>query len=93
MSPSLENRLVSGCLATVRDEAVRLLSMSDLADDAPRCSAKGCREPADIDLTWRNPSLHDATRVKHWLACGEHADGLADFLDRRGFLLGRAALP
>jgi hypothetical protein len=53
------------------------------------CSAKGCRAPATTDLHWRNPRLHDAARVKHWLACDTHADHLADFLARRGFLLSR----
>jgi hypothetical protein len=53
------------------------------------CSAKGCRETAQIDLHWRNPRLHDAARVKHWLACPAHEEHLADFLTRRGFLLGR----
>jgi hypothetical protein len=57
--------------------------------DEPRCSARGCRQIAVEDLLWRNPSLHDAARVKHWLACADHAESLADFLDRRGFLLGR----
>jgi len=61
-------------------------------DDRPRCSAKGCRAPATLDLHWRNPKLHDAARVKHWLACDEHADHLADYLATRGFLLERAAL-
>ena len=56
------------------------------------CSAKGCRTMASIDLQWRNPRLHDAARVKHWLACDEHADHLADFLNRRGFLLDRSSL-
>jgi hypothetical protein len=60
--------------------------------EPPRCSAKGCRQAATLDLQWRNPGLHDAARVKHWLACAEHADGLADFLARRGFLLGRHPL-
>jgi hypothetical protein len=60
------------------------------ATDLPRCSAKGCRAPATEDLSWRNPKLHDAARVKHWLACAEHADKLAEFLSLRGFLLGRA---
>jgi hypothetical protein len=54
-----------------------------------RCSAKGCRAEATTDLGWRNPKLHDAARVKHWLACDAHADFLADFLTRRGFLLSR----
>jgi hypothetical protein len=53
------------------------------------CSAKGCRAGATTDLTWRNPRIHQGSRVKHWLACDEHADSLADFLDRRGFLLSR----
>lgn len=64
----------------------------DANGEAPRCSAKGCRATALFDLQWRNPRLHDTSRVKHWLACDEHADHLADYLDRRGFLLGRQAL-
>jgi hypothetical protein len=63
------------------------------AADAPRCSAKGCREAATTDLRWRNPKLHDAARVKHWLACDQHADGLAQFLSARGFLLERGVFP
>ena len=62
------------------------------SDEALRCSAKGCRAMATTDLQWRNPRLHDAARVKHWLACDEHADFLADFLSRRGFLLDRLPL-
>jgi hypothetical protein len=54
-----------------------------------RCSAKGCRAAATVDLVWRNPKLHDAAREKHWLACDEHEDFLADFLARRDFLLRR----
>ncbi len=57
--------------------------------EAPRCSAKGCRDAATVDLQWRNPKLHDAARVKHWLACDAHAGHLADFLARRHFLLAR----
>lgn len=62
------------------------------ASDAPRCSAKDCRADATTDLTWRNPRLHDAARMKHWLACPDHADDLAGFLTRRGFLLDRGPL-
>ena len=61
--------------------------------DIPRCSAKGCRAAATEDLSWRNPRLHDAARTKHWLACPEHGDHLADFLARRGFLLARTPMP
>ncbi len=73
---------------------VSLLGLDQAGDpDALRCSAKGCRAAATVDLRWRNPKLHDAARVKHWLACAEHADQLADFLARRDFLIERAALP
>lgn len=61
-------------------------------EDVPRCSAKGCRAGASVDLQWRNPKLHDSSRVKHWLACDEHADHLADYLSVRGFLLTRGPL-
>jgi hypothetical protein len=63
-----------------------------LPADVPRCSAKGCRAAATVDLSWRNPRLHTEARVKHWVACDEHADALADFLNRRGFLLDRAPI-
>ena len=56
------------------------------------CSAKGCRADATVDLVWRNPKLHDTAREKHWLACPEHEDFLADFLARRGFLIRRTNL-
>ncbi len=62
------------------------------AEERPRCSARDCRAAATVDLAWRNPSLHDEARRKHWLACDEHADHLADFLDRRGFLIARGPL-
>jgi hypothetical protein len=66
--------------------------VSEPAADPLRCSARGCRAAATVVLTWRNPKLHDAAREKRWLACDEHADHLADFLARRGFLLGRNRL-
>jgi hypothetical protein len=65
-------------------------SVSDESSSAaPICSAKGCRAPATVDLTWRNPRIHSGARMKHWLACDDHADFLADFLARRNFLLDR----
>jgi hypothetical protein len=66
--------------------------MLDQDPDAPRCSARDCRDAATIELSWRNPKLHDASRTKHWLACDAHEQQLAEFLDRRGFLLGRRRL-
>ena len=67
-------------------------AQKSVSDEGPLCSAKGCRRVATIDLVWRNPRIHDAARVKHWLACDEHADFLADFLARRNFLLSREPL-
>jgi hypothetical protein len=57
-----------------------------------RCSARGCTAAATTDLSWRSPRLHDRSRTKHWLACDVHADSLADFLTRRGFLLAQNPL-
>jgi hypothetical protein len=57
-----------------------------------RCSARGCRASATVALHWRNPALHDHTRTKTWSACSEHEPSLADFLDRRKFLLDREPL-
>jgi hypothetical protein len=39
-------------------------------------------------VVWNNPKLHTADRRKTWLACDEHRQHLADFLDLRGFLIG-----
>lgn len=64
-----------------------------LPEDPARCSAKGCREPATTDLHWRNPRLHDAARVKHWLACDDHSGSLGGFLSARGFLLDQVPYP
>jgi hypothetical protein len=61
------------------------------ADDPLICSAKGCRAPAGWALHWNNPRLHRPERRKTWLACDEHRQHLAEFLDARGFL--RETLP
>ena len=50
------------------------------------CSARGCREPASYALVWNNPKVHASEREKTWVACEEHRQSLADFLDLRGFL-------
>lgn len=50
------------------------------------CSAKGCRRPASWALRWNNPKLHPPERRKTWLACPDHRDDLAGFLDLRGML-------
>jgi hypothetical protein len=50
------------------------------------CSAKGCRADATWGLLWNNPKLHTPERRKVWLACDEHREHLASFLDARGFL-------
>jgi hypothetical protein len=50
------------------------------------CSARGCRAPASYALVWNNPNVHAPEREKTWVACEEHRQSLADFLDLRGFL-------
>jgi len=56
------------------------------AEIEPICSAKGCRRAAAYEVRWNNPKIHPPERRKVWLACEEHRESLADFLDRRGFL-------
>ncbi|GIF67757.1 hypothetical protein Ais01nite_57920 [Asanoa ishikariensis] len=56
------------------------------AEIEPVCSAKGCRRDAVYEVRWNNPKIHAPERLKVWLACEEHRESLADFLDRRGFL-------
>ncbi|MEV4483357.1 hypothetical protein AB0K04_10045 [Micromonospora coxensis] len=63
------------------------------ADEAPICSARGCRASAVWALRWNNPRLHTPERRKTWLACPEHRTSLGDFLDARGFLREVSALP
>jgi hypothetical protein len=50
------------------------------------CSAKGCRAAASYAVVWNNPKIHPPEREKTWVACEEHRQALADFLDLRGFL-------
>ncbi|MGC5166034.1 hypothetical protein [Luteimicrobium sp. DT211] len=50
------------------------------------CSAKGCRATAGWGLLWNNPRLHTPERRKVWLACDDHRQHLAEFLELRGFL-------
>jgi hypothetical protein len=54
--------------------------------DGMVCSARGCKQSAAYDLQWNNPKIHTPDRRKHWLACDEHRESLAQFLSARGFL-------
>lgn len=58
-----------------------------------RCSAKSCDVDAAFAVIWNNPKLHTPDREKRWVACESHRQYLADFLDRRGFLIRVDALP
>lgn len=51
------------------------------------CSRAGCGEAASWRLDWRNPRIHDESRVKTWLACEEHVEYLSGFLRSRDFPL------
>jgi hypothetical protein len=50
------------------------------------CSAKGCLATAAYAVVWNNPKIHPPEREKIWMACEEHRQWLADYLDVRGFL-------
>ena len=59
--------------------------MIGFGETEARCSSTGCRAAPAYRVNWRNPRIHDADRVKVWLACVEHRDTLADYLSTRGF--------
>lgn len=75
-----------------RGADARSSDRDDDRDDELRCSAKGCRRPATYALHWNNPKLHTPERRKTWLACDDHRESLAAFLDVRGFLRDVAPL-
>jgi len=50
-----------------------------------QCSRAGCRAAATWNVNWRNPRIHDESRVKVWLACDEHREFLRDYLASRNF--------
>lgn len=57
------------------------------ATQAPeKCSRKGCRAAASYKILWNNPKIHTPDRRKVWLACQEHRDWLANYLEQRGML-------
>jgi len=55
------------------------------APSAPICSRAGCLADAAWNVYWRNPRIHDITRVKVWLACDEHRTYLSEYLAAREF--------
>jgi hypothetical protein len=60
---------------------------TDISDTSGSpCSARGCQQAAVWALRWNNPKLHTPERRKTWVACDEHREHLAGFLDLRGFL-------
>ena len=65
---------------------MRLSDTPGMSTEVPRCSAKGCRQLAVWVLAWNNPKLHTPERRKTWLACEEHREYLAQFLELREFL-------
>jgi hypothetical protein len=60
--------------------------MTSHHSDNLTCSANRCTAAARWELRWNNPKLHPPERRKVWLACDEHREHLADFLNRRAFL-------
>lgn len=52
---------------------------------AVTCSRAQCDAPATWNVNWRNPRIHDISRVKVWLACEAHRDYLAQYLESRDF--------
>lgn len=61
-------------------------AVTELQDEQPLCSAKGCGTAAVWALRWNNPKIHTPERRKVWLACADHRESLSAFLNRRDFL-------
>lgn len=74
-----------GMLGSGRDPAA-VPAPGGPASEEPICSRRGCTRPGRYALEWNNPKIHTPERRKIWLACAEHREYLADFLDARGFL-------
>ncbi|KAB1650571.1 hypothetical protein F8O04_08140 [Pseudoclavibacter endophyticus] len=55
------------------------------AFDEPVCSRADCTEAATHRVEWRNPRIHEAGRIKIWLACDDHLEFLSGFLRARDF--------
>src|SRR5262245_46999877 len=87
LPPWSPGALLGGTLADVTTPSPPSNALPDPADSEDlRCSARGCRRPAQYALRWNNPKLHTADRRKTWLACDDHRASLSTFLDARGFL-------
>ena len=54
-----------------------------------KCSRAACSAAAAYKLQWRNPKIHTEDRTKVWLACDHHLSFLVEYLDSRGFYLGK----
>jgi hypothetical protein len=60
--------------------------ISGLADlESTTCSRASCRKDATKRVSWRNPKIHAADRVKVWLACSDHEGYLENYLATRSF--------
>lgn len=59
--------------------------LTGVGPEFPTCSRAGCHEAAAWNINWRNPRIHDLSRVKVWLACEEHRDYLREYLHTRDF--------
>lgn len=71
------------------DGSARTSPTQSLGSPGPleaECSRKGCRNRASWRLEWNNPRIHAPERRKTWLACAEHRDWLAEYLQSRGLL-------
>lgn len=51
----------------------------------PICSKKDCVDEATKSILWRNPKIHDESRVKTWLSCRGHEQFFLEYLGSRDF--------
>jgi hypothetical protein len=60
-----------------------MLGMSGPSE--PVCSKKDCMGRASRSILWRNPKIHDESRVKTWLSCADHESFFLEYLGAKNF--------
>lgn len=54
-----------------------------------KCSRVGCLLQAAYMFEWRNPKIHDESRIKTWGSCAAHEEYFVQYLSSRGFLVAK----
>lgn len=59
--------------------------LGESGPESARCSKRGCLAGAKRQIIWRNPKIHDESKRKVWLSCGDHEEFFVQYLGARNF--------